>query len=110
MGLNGSIRRVAARSAAVKARLGTGHDRSSPSPYLATGSENGDWGSDADSVGSNKKKSKLSRWFPALTYGTETQNNSTRRNGSPNKSVAKGKKAKRGSSAGMFFSTCICGK
>lgn len=110
MGLNGSIRRVAARSAAVKARLGTGHDRSSPSPYLATGSENGDWGSDADSVGSNKKKSKLSRWFPALTYGTETQNNSTRRNGSPNKSVAKGKKAKRGSSAGMFFSFCICGK
>ncbi|OXG17348.1 hypothetical protein C366_03436 [Cryptococcus neoformans Tu401-1] len=86
LGLNGSIRRVAARSAAVKARLGTGHDRSSPSPYLATGSENGDWGSDADSVGSHKKK--------------KTQNNATKRNGSPNKSVAKGKKAKRGSSSG----------
>ncbi|KIR34542.1 hypothetical protein I352_02791 [Cryptococcus deuterogattii MMRL2647] len=85
LGLNGSTRRVAARSAAVKARLGTGHDRSSPSPYLATGSENGDWGSDADSAGSNKRK--------------KIQNNPTKRNGSPNKLVTKGKKAKRGSSS-----------
>ncbi|KAK1923731.1 hypothetical protein DB88DRAFT_492235 [Papiliotrema laurentii] len=51
LGLNGSTRRGAARSAAAKARLGA-NDRSSPSPYLQ--SENGD--SDADS--SSGKKSK----------------------------------------------------
>ncbi|WWC65687.1 uncharacterized protein I303_108308 [Kwoniella dejecticola CBS 10117] len=67
LGLNGSTRRGAARSAAVKARLGN-NDRSSPSPYVMGsskgdgGSENGDWerGSEGgDSVNGKKKKQKL---------------------------------------------------
>lgn len=41
----------------------------------------------------------------ALTHCTEIQNIPTKRNGSPNKLVAKGKKAKRGSSSGMSYST-----
>ncbi|TYJ57840.1 hypothetical protein B9479_001450 [Cryptococcus floricola] len=77
LNLGGSTRRVAARSAAVKARLGTGHDRSSPSPYL--GSDGGEWTSDADSTSSRKKK---------------TANGTGKRNISPTKPAPKTKKAK----------------
>ncbi|WVN86954.1 uncharacterized protein L203_102129 [Cryptococcus depauperatus CBS 7841] len=85
LGLNGSTRRVTARSAAVKARFGNGQDRSSPSPFL--GSENGEWNSDTDSIVGGKRK-KI--------------NGSTRRNSSPNKmQQPKGKKTKLiGSSSG----------
>ncbi|WVQ75053.1 hypothetical protein IAR50_004662 [Cryptococcus sp. DSM 104548] len=77
LNIGGSTRRVAARSAAVKARLGTGHDRSSPSPYL--GSDGGEWTSDADSASSKKKKAV---------------NGTGKRNISPTKPATKIKKAK----------------
>ncbi|WWD20128.1 hypothetical protein CI109_104604 [Kwoniella shandongensis] len=86
LGLNGSTRRGAARSAAVKARLGN-NDRSSPSPYLAgqsAASDNGDWGSDGDSVSGSKKKKALNG------------SNSAKRGRSPSK-VPIPKKSKLGS-------------
>ncbi|WVF68601.1 hypothetical protein IAT40_003371 [Kwoniella sp. CBS 6097] len=97
LGLNGSTRRGAARSAAVKARLGSNNDRSSPSPYTAgssrdrdrdrdrDGSENGDWGSDGDSVSGSKKRKMM--------------NGSAKRGKSPSK-VPMSKKAKLGSTSG----------
>ncbi|WRT69514.1 uncharacterized protein IL334_006500 [Kwoniella shivajii] len=76
LGLNGSTRRGAARSAAVKARLGT-NDRSSPSPYVMGsskgdgGSDNGDWekGSDGDgSINGKKKRSKSHLLYNMAEY------------------------------------------
>ncbi|WVQ79397.1 hypothetical protein IAT38_001494 [Cryptococcus sp. DSM 104549] len=90
LGFGGSTRRTAARSAAAKVRMGT-NDRSSPSPYVGTGSENGDWGSDADSVTGSKKK--------------KAANGSAKRTGSPTKAVPKGKKAKIGSVSGSATPT-----
>ncbi|ODO06896.1 hypothetical protein I350_04256 [Cryptococcus amylolentus CBS 6273] len=94
LNLGGSTRRVAARSAAVKARLGTGHDRSSPSPYL--GSDGGEWTSDADSTSSKKKSGTYDSsamdntdWIRA-----ETANGTGKRNISPTKPAPKTKKAK----------------
>ncbi|WVQ96149.1 hypothetical protein IAU59_003252 [Kwoniella sp. CBS 9459] len=91
LGLNGSTRRGAARSAAAKARLGSNNDRSSPSPYTAgNGSENGDWGSDGDSVSGSKKRKMM--------------NGSAKRGRSPSK-VPMSKKAKLGSTSGTATPT-----
>ncbi|WWC95398.1 hypothetical protein V866_002260 [Kwoniella sp. B9012] len=98
LGLNGSTRRGAARSAAVKARLGN-NDRSSPSPYVNkgdTGSDNGDWerGSEGgDSVGGKKKKKILNGASPSLTPSSSAN---ARRNKSPIKGANIPKKSKIG--------------
>ncbi|WVW86724.1 hypothetical protein I302_108778 [Kwoniella bestiolae CBS 10118] len=98
LGLNGSTRRGAARSAAVKARLGN-NDRSSPSPYVNkgdTGSDNGDWerGSEGgDSVGGKKKKKMLNGASPAVTPSSSAN---AKRNKSPIKGASIPKKSKIG--------------
>ncbi|KAK8849504.1 hypothetical protein IAR55_004838 [Kwoniella newhampshirensis] len=95
LGLNGSTRRGAARNAAVKARLGN-NDRSSPSPYFqgqSAASDNGDWGSDGDSVSGSKKRKMLNG-----------NGSATKRGGSPSK-VPLAKKSKLGSAAGSATST-----
>ncbi|WVR08237.1 hypothetical protein IAU60_005284 [Kwoniella sp. DSM 27419] len=98
LGLNGSTRRGAARSAAARTRLGN-HDRSSPSPYVNNGgrdagtregSDNGDWGSDNDSVQGSKKR--------------KIMNGSANRGRSPSK-VPLSKKAKFGSTSGSATPT-----
>nr|XP_019009168.1 uncharacterized protein I206_05814 [Kwoniella pini CBS 10737]OCF47949.1 hypothetical protein I206_05814 [Kwoniella pini CBS 10737] len=100
LGLNGSTRRGAARSAAVKARLGN-NDRSSPSPYVIGsskgdgGSENGDWerGSEGGESVNGKKKKKLLNG--ASSTPTPSSANA-KRNKSPIKAASIPKKPKIG--------------
>ncbi|WWC92996.1 uncharacterized protein L201_007960 [Kwoniella dendrophila CBS 6074] len=100
LGLNGSTRRGAARSATNRARLGN-NDRSSPSPYVMGssknggdgGSENGDWerGSDGDSVNGKKKKKLITGVSSSASITA-----SAKRNKSPIKGSSIPKKPKIG--------------
>jgi hypothetical protein len=91
LGIGGSTRRGAARTAAAKARMTTSNsDRSSPVPF-AGGSENGD--SDNESLSGKKGKSESSNtsyiWTSRADIAEPIMNSNGKKKASPSKNILK---------------------